>query len=263
MNPSQPTQASKASSSVTGIGAPEGGGKLQSASRFSALEAEVLLDPKTRAEAKKERRRAERGEGKDQPTLEDEGHEQDQLEKQLSIAHSTAPIRKTAASKKPKRLSVADIDEMTTVKQLRRALVDRGEKADKWDRKPDELKQLRAYAKSLRSICLQPVGAVRTSRFFENTAKGAEKEEGAMEGLLNMALDAKEAASAVALATASSLAAAASSIAKVEPRRPVVQEAAVRKAKMQQLKIEKQDAAFNENLKQMQKKQEKQAKQEK
>eukprot|EP00326_Haptolina_ericina_P040196 CAMPEP_0181249136 /NCGR_PEP_ID=MMETSP1096-20121128/45586_1 /TAXON_ID=156174 ORGANISM="Chrysochromulina ericina, Strain CCMP281" /NCGR_SAMPLE_ID=MMETSP1096 /ASSEMBLY_ACC=CAM_ASM_000453 /LENGTH=142 /DNA_ID=CAMNT_0023346439 /DNA_START=11 /DNA_END=439 /DNA_ORIENTATION=+ len=40
------------------------------------------------------------------------------------------------------------------LKALRRALEERGERYSEWEGKPDEIKQLRTYAKSLRSVCL-------------------------------------------------------------------------------------------------------------
>ena len=55
--------------------------------------------------------------------------EEDELEQQLSLAHSTASTRK--AHKKLKRLTVEEIDSMK-LKPLRRALEERGELNDSW-----------------------------------------------------------------------------------------------------------------------------------
>jgi len=146
------------SSTSSSSGGGGGGGKPTADAGFSALEIEVDLMPKTRAELKKERRRAEQAVRAGGPAAlllneEEERLEEEQLEKQLSMAHSTATLKKAAPAKKLKRLSVEEIDNMK-LKALRRALEERGERYSEWEGKPDEIKQLRTYAKSLRSVCL-------------------------------------------------------------------------------------------------------------
>jgi hypothetical protein len=75
----------------------------------------------------------------------------------LTAAVPTKPPDQTAASrapaKHPYRYSSAQIDEMT-VRQLKRALEERGESYDlTWAERPDERKLLQQHATSLRTMC--------------------------------------------------------------------------------------------------------------
>jgi len=85
----------------------------------------------------------------------EESMEADEMEQQLAKAHSLDTASKTAnrAPAKHPRYSSAQIEEMT-VRQLKRALEERGESFDlAWVGRPDERKLLQQHATSLRTMC--------------------------------------------------------------------------------------------------------------
>ena len=76
--------------------------------------------------------------------MHDGGVRIDELEKELAKSHSTESARRMSrrATTKHARFSRAQLDEMT-VRQLKRALAERGETFDAtWVGRPDEKKQL-------------------------------------------------------------------------------------------------------------------------
>jgi len=94
----------------------------------------------------------------------------DELEQQLAKSHSTAVDPSSAVAKRPKhkKLKREQLEQMT-VKQIRRALADRGigdEVGGQWVDKPDELKLLREYAKSLPSVCEEAAGSAKAARRY-------------------------------------------------------------------------------------------------
>ena len=84
--------------------------------------------------------------------------ENDLLEARLASKHSTATVGSGAHSKPHvhKKMTSKEIDAYTTPKALRRALLDRGiaqAVVEQFEEKPDELKRLRAHAKTLPGVC--------------------------------------------------------------------------------------------------------------
>ena len=84
--------------------------------------------------------------------------ENDLLEARLASKHSTATVGSGAHSKPHvhKKMTSKEIDAYTTPKALRRALLDRGiaqAVVEQFEDKPDELKRLRAHAKTLTGVC--------------------------------------------------------------------------------------------------------------
>lgn len=80
------------------------------------------------------------------------------LEARLASKHSTATVGSGAHSKPHvhKKMTPKEIDAYTTPKALRRALLDRGiaqAVVEQFEEKPDELKRLRAHAKTLPGVC--------------------------------------------------------------------------------------------------------------
>jgi hypothetical protein len=80
------------------------------------------------------------------------------LEARLASKHSTATVGSGAHSKPHvhKKMTSKEIDAYTTPKALRRALLDRGiaqAVVEQFEDKPDELKRLRAHAKTLPGVC--------------------------------------------------------------------------------------------------------------
>ena len=108
----------------------------------------------------------------------EQNREPAELEQELARSHSTATEgrkEKKGSSREHKKLSREAIDNMT-VRQVRRALEERGEKPVGMGQ-PDELKRLRDHAKSLRSVCLHPVDHKSSRLFAQAAGKDAEEDD--------------------------------------------------------------------------------------
>ena len=154
-------------------------------------------DRKIRNLAKKDRRAEERREAEERRKQEEEQEKQRKAqarrqaqsgeegaggqappspESRLAKAHSTAsstPATQPSAKKKPKRLTAKEIDTETSVKSLRRKLIDHGvaqADAHQFSGQPDEVKQLRAFAKSLPTVCSDAPNHARRSMRFDASA---------------------------------------------------------------------------------------------
>ena len=124
---------------------------------YAAFNSGLVIDRAQRAEAKKLRRKQE----KEEREQEENGVDQrDDLEQQLARGHSTAAPASKIFSQRPQlpKLSEDQIDDFKSVKSLKRALLEREisqEEVDEHSGKPDEVKLLRALAKSLPSVCVE------------------------------------------------------------------------------------------------------------
>ena len=124
-------------------GSGEGGGLGGGFAALDGLEDETLSKWQ-----RKQRKRKEQAEH-------EESIEADEMEQQLAKAHSldTASKAVNRAPAKHPRYSSAQIEEMT-VRQLKRALEERGEGFDlAWVGRPDERQLLQEHATSLRTMC--------------------------------------------------------------------------------------------------------------
>ena len=172
-------------------------------------------DEKSKAQRKRERQRKAREEAESDAVLES-NEERDELEQQLARSHSTATSASAAGSRRTqshlKKLSGKEIDELT-IRQLRRALTDRGigdEERGKWVSKPDESKLLRAFAKTLPSVCSESLG--KSKRHFMVHDKNLEANDKRSVDELVAAIDAPKPEAATPPTLGSVLGSAASSV---------------------------------------------------
>ena len=93
------------------------------------------------------------------------------LAKAHSTASAAAPTSARPRAAPLKRLTAAEIEATKTVKALRRLLTDRGvADANQFDGQPDEIKQLRRYARSLPSVCSE-ASSTPSGRFHSDQKK--------------------------------------------------------------------------------------------
>ena len=122
----------------------------------------VTFTREARKERKKARQQARRETADDPTGL--ESNDRDELEQELARTHSTAAAAAAVPKRqKLKRLKAQDMEEMN-LKQLRRALADRGVEKPDWTNKPDEARLLRDHAKQLPSVCEEAAGVAKARK---------------------------------------------------------------------------------------------------